>query len=381
MAISMHSASVPIFVRMLGNIDGWLDKAEAHAAEKKFEPSVYLGPRLAPDMLPFTRQIQIACDAAKFCVARLAGTEAPKFEDNETTFAELRQRIRKTIDYVQSVPAAQIDGSDEREISVPRRAGPLHDEGRDVPQALRAAELLLPRHDRLRAAAPQRREPRQGRLSRRVDHGRLRRRRPAAACAPRAAISCGRGARKCRSSSASRPAARAWSWRQATRLKTSSREVPELVQRAGDGDARAHVRAPPGVRMSPSARRNRAGPRRAPRCASVRRAAATQATVRRRASGGRLSERGAEPSAAAEGTKAAEQALEGGGGHGSHGAVGRGRATIVRSRRCDEAANSAAATGQFRRPCRRRRAGTRSRRRWPCARRCTSTRARPARRA
>jgi hypothetical protein len=88
MAISMHSASVPIFVRMLGNIDGWLDKAEAHAAEKKFEPSVYLGTRLAPDMLPFTQQIQIACDAAKFCVARLAGSEGPKFEDNETTLAD-----------------------------------------------------------------------------------------------------------------------------------------------------------------------------------------------------------------------------------------------------------------------------------------------------
>jgi hypothetical protein len=76
-------------------------------------------------MLPFTQQIQIACDTAKFCVARLAGSEGPKFEDNETTLAELRQRVRKTIDYVQSVPAAQVDGSDDREISVPRRAGPL----------------------------------------------------------------------------------------------------------------------------------------------------------------------------------------------------------------------------------------------------------------
>ncbi|MGZ5242115.1 MAG: DUF1993 family protein, partial [Caldimonas sp.] len=105
MAISMHSASVPVFVRMLGNINGWLDKAEAHAAAKKFEPSVYLSARLAPDMLPFTTQIQIACDAAKFCVARLSGTEAPKFEDSEKSIGELRERIRKTIDYVQSVPA------------------------------------------------------------------------------------------------------------------------------------------------------------------------------------------------------------------------------------------------------------------------------------
>ncbi|MGZ5156359.1 MAG: DUF1993 domain-containing protein [Caldimonas sp.] len=125
MAISMHSASVPVFVRMLGNINGWLDKAEAHAAAKKFEPSVYLSARLAPDMLPFTTQIQIACDAAKFCVARLSGTEAPKFEDSEKSIGELRERIRKTIDYVQSVPAAQIDGTDENDISVPRRAGPI----------------------------------------------------------------------------------------------------------------------------------------------------------------------------------------------------------------------------------------------------------------
>jgi hypothetical protein len=125
MALSMHSASVPIFVRMLGNLSTWLDKAEAHAREKKFEPQVYLSARLAPDMLPLPTQIQIACDAAKFCVARLAGSEAPAFADEEKTLDELRQRVKKTIDYVQSVPAAQIDGSDAREISVPRRTGPI----------------------------------------------------------------------------------------------------------------------------------------------------------------------------------------------------------------------------------------------------------------
>jgi hypothetical protein len=125
MALSMHSASVPVFVRMLGNLVGWLDKAEAHAREKKFEPAVYLGARLAPDMLPLSTQVQIACDAAKFCVARLAGVEAPAFADDEKTLDELRQRVRKTIDYLQSVPAAQIDGSDAREISVPRRAGAI----------------------------------------------------------------------------------------------------------------------------------------------------------------------------------------------------------------------------------------------------------------
>src|SRR5438105_7678183 len=106
MSISMHSASVPIFVRMLGNLRAWVDKAEAHAQAKKFDTAVLLGARLAPAMLPFVKQVQIGCDAAKFGVARLAGVEAPKFEDNEASFDELRERIRKTIDYVQSVPVA-----------------------------------------------------------------------------------------------------------------------------------------------------------------------------------------------------------------------------------------------------------------------------------
>ena len=95
----------------------------AHAAAKKYDTSVLLAARLAPDMLPFTRQIQIACDGAKFGVARLAGVEAPKFEDNEASFAELRERVRKTIDYVRSVPASQLDGTEDKDVSVPRRDG------------------------------------------------------------------------------------------------------------------------------------------------------------------------------------------------------------------------------------------------------------------
>jgi hypothetical protein len=125
MSISMHSASVPVFVRMLGNLLNWLDKAETHAAARKYETSVLLAARLAPDMLPFTRQIQIACDAAKFGVARLAGVEAPTFEDTEATFDELRERVKKTIAYVQSVPAAQIDGTEEKDVTVPRRDGSM----------------------------------------------------------------------------------------------------------------------------------------------------------------------------------------------------------------------------------------------------------------
>lgn len=125
MTISMHSASVPVFRRMLGNLLQWLDKAEAHAAARKFDPSVYLAARLAPDMLPFTRQIQIACDGAKFGVARLAGVDAPKFEDNEASLAELRERVRRTLDFVESVPAAQIDGTEDKDVVVPRRDGPI----------------------------------------------------------------------------------------------------------------------------------------------------------------------------------------------------------------------------------------------------------------
>ncbi len=128
--ISMHAASAPVFARMLDNMLNWLDAAKAHAEAKKFSTDVFLTLRLAPDMLPFTKQIQIASDAAKGCVARLAGQEVPKFEDNEATLDELVERIRKTRDFVLSVPAEAIDGSEDREISIPRRTGePLKFDG------------------------------------------------------------------------------------------------------------------------------------------------------------------------------------------------------------------------------------------------------------
>ena len=123
MSLTMYSASVPVFVRMLGNMLNWLDKAEAHASARKFDSLNYLGLRLAPDMLPFSRQIQIATDGAKGCVARLAGVEVPKWDDTEATMAELRARVLKTIDYVQTFSAAQIDGTEEREILLPTRQG------------------------------------------------------------------------------------------------------------------------------------------------------------------------------------------------------------------------------------------------------------------
>jgi hypothetical protein len=121
MALTMHSASVPVFAQMLRNINRWLDKAVAHAQAKKFDPVNYLGARLAPDMLPFTKQIQIASDNAKGCVARLAGVEIPKFEDNEATIDELRARVDKTLKFIESVPASAFEGAASRAIELPRR--------------------------------------------------------------------------------------------------------------------------------------------------------------------------------------------------------------------------------------------------------------------
>lgn len=121
--ISMYSASAPVLARMLGNMLNWLEAAKAHAEAKKFDTSVYMHLRLAPDMLPLPRQIQIASDTAKGCIARLAGQEAPKWDDSEASLDELIERIRKTRDYVLSVPDGAIQGSEDREITIPRRAG------------------------------------------------------------------------------------------------------------------------------------------------------------------------------------------------------------------------------------------------------------------
>lgn len=117
MTISMSSASVPVFRTMLGNLSHILDKAQAHAEARKFDPSALLQYRLAPDMLSFTRQIQIACDTAKNGVARISGVEAPKIEDTESTFSELKARIQKTLDYLATVPADRLDGTEQKDIT------------------------------------------------------------------------------------------------------------------------------------------------------------------------------------------------------------------------------------------------------------------------
>lgn len=119
----MYQASAPRFANMLRNLSALIDKAEAHCAAKKIDPLALTTYRLYPDMFPFTRQVQIACDTAKGAVARLAGAEIPKHEDTEQTFAELKARIAKTIEFVESVPAAKIDGSEEKEIVLAMRSG------------------------------------------------------------------------------------------------------------------------------------------------------------------------------------------------------------------------------------------------------------------
>jgi uncharacterized protein len=119
MAISMYTASVPVFIRMLTNLNAILSKAAAHAQAKKIDDSVLLNARLFPDMLPFTRQVHIATDFARGTAARLAGLETPVFEDNEKTFAELMARVERTLDYLRTFKPEQIDGSEAREIVRP----------------------------------------------------------------------------------------------------------------------------------------------------------------------------------------------------------------------------------------------------------------------
>lgn len=119
MTISMYQVAVPSLVRSLNNLVAVLEKGAAHAEAKKVDPSVLIASRLYPDMLPLNRQVHIASDIARRGVARLAGVEAPAMEDNETTFAELCDRLHNAIAYVESFTAEQIDGSEEKEISLP----------------------------------------------------------------------------------------------------------------------------------------------------------------------------------------------------------------------------------------------------------------------
>ncbi|MEQ1546051.1 DUF1993 family protein [Methyloglobulus sp.] len=117
MPIDMHQASIPVFVKMLGNLSAILEKGDAHAKAKNIDPTVFINYRLAPDMYPLSKQVQIATDMAKGCAARLAGLEVPSYEDNEATFADLQTRIAKTIAFVQSLTPEQIKGSEDLAIT------------------------------------------------------------------------------------------------------------------------------------------------------------------------------------------------------------------------------------------------------------------------
>ena len=118
MAITMYQMSVPLFLKVLGNLSAILDKGAAFAEAKKVEPAVLLSYRLAPDMLNLTRQVQIASDHAKRASARLAGIEPPAYEDSEASFADLKARIAKTVAFIQALKPAQFDGSEAREIKL-----------------------------------------------------------------------------------------------------------------------------------------------------------------------------------------------------------------------------------------------------------------------
>jgi uncharacterized protein len=129
MKISMFAMSVDTCVTNLEMLAKLLDKGLAHATAKKFEPSVLVNARLAPDMFPLSRQVQIACDIAKSGAARLAAQEPPRFEDNETTIEELRQRIDRTVKYLRSIPERAFEGCEDRDIKIPLRERVLEMKG------------------------------------------------------------------------------------------------------------------------------------------------------------------------------------------------------------------------------------------------------------
>jgi uncharacterized protein len=118
MKISMHNASVGVYTKLLQNLLGMLDKCEKWVTEKKIDPNAILQARLAPDMFTFTRQIQIMTDMAKGTAARLAGVEPPRYEDNETSLAEIKARVSKTIDYLNGLDAKAFEASEDRTITL-----------------------------------------------------------------------------------------------------------------------------------------------------------------------------------------------------------------------------------------------------------------------
>jgi len=121
MTLSMSQASKPVFTQGLKGLLGVLSKAEAHAAAGNIDPNAFLQARLYPNMFPLIRQVQIAADFAKGAVARLAGEEVPAWEDNETSFADLKARVQRTLDFIAAIDDGKIDGSEDRDITLVRR--------------------------------------------------------------------------------------------------------------------------------------------------------------------------------------------------------------------------------------------------------------------
>ena len=118
MSLSMYQLTVPPFVQTLGAMSAYLGKAEAHALARKFDSGLLLASRLAPDMFPLSRQVEIACDFAKNTMARLTGVELASWKRDEKTIADLRERISKTLDYVRSFKANQLDGAEARDVTI-----------------------------------------------------------------------------------------------------------------------------------------------------------------------------------------------------------------------------------------------------------------------
>lgn len=116
MALSMYDISVAVFTRALRNLSGFLDEAAQYAGDRKFDPQVLVGMRLAPDMFPLSRQVQIACDFAKGCSARLAGVDVPKRDDIESTLEQLKDRISWTSGFISSIPREQFADAEQRPI-------------------------------------------------------------------------------------------------------------------------------------------------------------------------------------------------------------------------------------------------------------------------
>jgi hypothetical protein len=121
--MSLSEIAAPTFVRLLGSLTGFLDKAAAHAEAKKIDPAVLLGTRLFPDMFPLARQVQLASDFAKGTTARLTGAEPPKYVDEEKTFEELKARLAKTIEFIKSLDQSVISAAADKEITFPAGGG------------------------------------------------------------------------------------------------------------------------------------------------------------------------------------------------------------------------------------------------------------------